>query len=77
MKAIKFAVFDEIVHNKIYKIENIINNLFIRINKLICTCFDTIIIIEIIILLFMHDRFKYINVNFFFISTLFKRFVFK
>ena len=77
MKTIKFAILDEIVDNKIYKIKNIFDNLFIRINRLICTCFDMIIIIEIIILLFIYGRFKCIDVSFFLVLTSFKCFVFK
>lgn len=55
VEAVGFAVLCEIAGDRMCGIEDIIDCLFIRINRLICTGFDTTIITEIIILRLEED----------------------
>ena len=55
--------------------EDIVDRLFIRINRLICTRFSTLIVTEIIIIVLMHIGFRCTDFGPPFVTASFRRFL--
>ena len=75
MQAVVFTVLSKISSSGIRGIEDIVDRLFIRINRLIYTRFSTLIITEIIIIVLVHIGFRCTDFGPPFITVLFRRFL--